>query len=95
MAQNDKQLHTMRHMLGINTPYDAEPEPYRNYAAVAPGGDQHEMMKALEEDGLVEERECSMPGSDLIYYSCTDEGVRVAMESHQSIQMDKPKRVYK
>ncbi len=58
MAQNDKQLHTMRHMLGINTPYDAEPEPYRNYAAVAPGGDRDRAEELAREVCVEHIRQC-------------------------------------
>jgi len=90
MDLNDAQLHTLRHMLGINTPRDREPRPYRNYAAVNPGDPE---FVELERIGAVERYEPRGP-SDYHYYRCTDAGKQAAMRSHRAIRMPKAKRVY-
>jgi hypothetical protein len=50
MNLSAKQLDTLRHMLGINTPNDRIPRPYRNYYAANPG--DQEMLK-LESLGAI------------------------------------------
>jgi len=96
MTMTDAQLHTLRHMLGINTPNDRVPKPYRNYAATVPGDPEY---LALENRGAVEKYyngfafEFPFP-TDYVYYRCTDAGKLAAMRSHREIRKTKSKRVY-
>jgi hypothetical protein len=86
------QLHTLRHMLGINTPYASQPRPYRNYAAVVPGDRDFLELEAL---GLVYRASVAdewAAGYDL--YRCTQEGIDLAIASHGHIRVSKAKRVY-
>lgn len=93
MELTDKQTDIMRHMLGINDPYKRDPEPWRNYACVAEGGEQHKMFQELEKAGLVEEAEAPS-FSEYLLYLCTDEGIRVAVASHADIRKSKVQRRY-
>ena len=86
----EKQLHTLRHMLGINKPADRVPKPYRNYAAVAPGNEEYVELARL---GVVELYECS--NKDYDYYQCTDQGKLLAMRSHRNIRYTRGKRRYR
>ena len=89
----DDQLHTLRHMLGINTPDDRKPRPYRDYAAVNPGDPE---FGELERLGAVER--VRRPAPDWAYgyawYQCTEAGKAAAMASHRRIRKGKPQRVY-
>ena len=82
------QLHTLRHMLGINTPEDRDPKPYRNHYA-AGQGDQE--LVELERLGAVEFRG---ERYGLKFYSCTATGREAAIKSHKAIRYGKPRRVY-
>jgi hypothetical protein len=84
------QLHTLRHMLGINTPDDKVPKPYRNYAAVNPGDPEYVLLAEL---GAVEIYSARGP-SAYHYYRCTDAGQVAAMASHRTIRKTKASRVY-
>ena len=90
MDLTDKQLGTLRHMLGINKPYDKIPKPSRNYAAVNPGDPE---FVELEKIGAVVRCRSTLP-SDYHYYQCTEAGKEAAMQSHRKIRHGKSKRVY-
>ncbi|MBI4695513.1 MAG: hypothetical protein HY749_15965 [Gammaproteobacteria bacterium] len=79
----EDQLHTLRHMLGINTPYARRPAPYRNYAAVNPGDPE---FAELERMGLVERYRESGPGFSYDWYRTTPRGYNLAMASRKSIR---------
>jgi hypothetical protein len=86
------QLHTLRHMLGINTPDDRIPKPYRNYAAVNPGDPD---FLELEKLGVIKKCASAKPGvTEYDYYRCTDEGRLAAMRSHRDIRKPKSSRRY-
>lgn len=85
------QLHTLRHMLGINTPGDKSPKPYRNYYAAEPGNQE---LIELERLGAVYPFELRQDGSGLKYYACTRAGIADAIESHKTIRHNKARRVY-
>lgn len=85
----EKQLDTLRHMLGINTPSDREPKPYRNHYAANPGDAEMLELTAL---GMVEFAGIRY---ELHYYQCTDAGRAVAMRSHRTIRLTKAKRIYR
>lgn len=87
----EKQLDTLRHMLGINTPNDRIPKPYRNYAAVNPGDPEFVALAAL---GAVELYRTPDEVSRYDYYRCTDAGRAAAMRSHRTIRHTKGSRVY-
>lgn len=93
MKLTDRQLHTLRHMLGITAPYSRSPRPYRNYAAVKPG-DKHYLE--LERLGAVERINKPVPdwATDYEWFQCTEAGKAAAMESHRRIRKPKAKRVY-
>jgi hypothetical protein len=89
MDLTDKQLHTLRHMLGINDPVK-RPEPYRNYAAVNP--DDPEYLE-LERLGMVVNKGKS-PFGQYDLYVCTEDGKTTVIKSHQMIRFPKARRRY-
>lgn len=93
MNLTDDQLHTLRHMLGINTPNDRMPRPYRNYAAVNPGDAE---FAELERLGAVEcyRRAGTVSGFEYDYFRCTEAGELAARRSHRKIRRTKSQRVY-
>ena len=91
MTITPDQLHMLRHMLGINTPYDDEPRPYRNYAAVSPSDPR---FIELERLGLVKLARRAGADSELDFYLCTDEGRAIAMRSHRDIRHSRGARRY-
>lgn len=82
------QLETLRHMLGINTPDDRVPQPYRDYYCANPGDAE---LLALEAAGAVERY--SMHGG-YHWYRCTPAGRAAAMASHREIRSKRSRRVY-
>lgn len=82
------QLDTLRHMLGINTPNDRVPRPYRNYAAVPPGDSE---FAALQEANVVEIYKRT-PTYD--WYRCTAVGQEIAVRSHLGIRRSSGQRRY-
>ena len=91
MNLNKEQLHTLRHMLGINTPDDRIPKPYRNYAAVNPGDPE---FIELEQLGAIKKYYTHNGYSPYDWYECTKEGRRMAMDSHRTIRKTKAQRRY-
>lgn len=88
----EDQLDTLRHMLGINTPYDRVPKPYRNYAAVNPGDPE---FLELEKRGMVKRFARAKPGvTEDDYYRCTEKGRLEAMRSHRNIRKSRSQRRY-
>lgn len=83
-----EQLHTLRHMLGINTPDHRSPQPYRNYYCASPGNDP---LWAMERIGAVR-----MYGTHGGYewFCCTDAGSAAAMASHKTIRKSRGARLY-
>lgn len=90
-AASKDQLHTLRHMLGINTPEDRVPKPYRDYGAVNPGDAKFVEMERI---GLVEIYRRSSSANEYDYYRCTPKGRALAMASHKTIRLKKSSRVY-
>jgi hypothetical protein len=91
MNLSPDQLHTLRHMLGINTPNDRLPKPHRDYAAVCPGDPQ---FAELERLGAVECYRRPCPGFEYDYFRCTPAGRAAAMASHKTIRRTKSQRIY-
>lgn len=91
MRLTKDQLHMLRHMLGINTPEDRTPRPYRNYAAVNPGD---AFFLELEQIGAVEKCH-GVPLGQYECYRCTGKGRQAAMKSHKDIRLPRSKRRYK
>lgn len=87
------QLETLRHMLGINTPYDREPRPYRDYYCAGPGNKD---MVELERLGVVERlpTDPELP-TDYEWFRCTAAGHAAAIASHRAIRKRKSARVYR
>lgn len=83
-----EQLDTLRHMLGINTPDDREPKPYRDYYCA---NRDDPKLKALANAGAV--RLYSQRDS-YDWYCCTDAGRVAAMRSHRTIRRTKGQRIY-
>jgi hypothetical protein len=88
MDLTDKQLQTLRHMLGIDDPYKRRPEPYRNYYCapkVCPELRELERLGAVRQYATTEQWD---------WFECTDEGRLSAMRSFRSIQKNKAARRY-
>jgi len=85
---NTYQLHTLRHMLGINTPEDARPKPYRNYYCANPGEREMHELKRL---GMIELYDTR---GDYEWWRCTEAGRLAAMRSHRTIRLSPAKRRY-
>lgn len=90
-APTSDQLHTLRHMLGINTPNDRQPVPSRNYAAVTPGDPA---FAALEAAGWVERFRATTWPSRYDLFRCTARGQALAMASHRAIRRSAAQRRY-
>lgn len=88
MELTSEQLHTLRHMLGINDPSVRDPVPYRNCYAADPGNPE---MIELERIGAVR---FYCRRYELDFYVCTDAGISAAIASHKSIRDSKKRRVY-
>lgn len=88
MKPTSEQLHTLRHMLGINDRFMREPRPSRDYYA-APRGDVAMWSMAIA--GLVE-RYAVDPYYD--WYRTTEAGRAAALASHRLIRAPKGKRIY-
>jgi len=86
----DEQLHTLRHMLGINNPRMKHPIPCRNHAFVVPGDPKFLELEAL---GVIE-RDTALVYRNYHRYSCTDKGKRAALESYPQIRWSRSKRRY-
>lgn len=92
MDLTNEQLHTLRHMLGINDPYMRVTKPYRDYAAVNPGDPG---FAELERIGAVRKYRVAQKGvTDYHWYTCTEEGRLAAIRSHRTIRKTKAQRVY-
>lgn len=88
MELSHSQLATLRHMLGIDKPDEARPEPYRNYYCANPGDEE---LAALEAAGAVE-RYSTQGG--YWWYRTTSAGRAAAITSHRTIRLPKAKRIY-
>lgn len=88
MTLTPAQLDTLRHMLGINTPDDRLPKPYRDYFCANPSDAR---LLELERIGAVE---CYSTRDNYRWYQCTDAGRAAAMASHKTIRRNKASRVY-
>lgn len=88
MVLTDKQLDILRHMLGINTPHDKQPRPYRDYFCAGKGDEKLAELARLSA--------VTMYRSDATYdwYTCTEAGRAEAMASHKSIRYSKARRMY-
>lgn len=91
MKLTSKQLHTLCHMLGINTPYDRVPKPYRNHAAVNPGDPE---FVELERLGAVKKFRTPKFGTEYDWYECTEEGKLTAIRLHRDIRKNRKQRTY-
>lgn len=85
------QLHTLRHMLGIETPDARVPRPYRDYAAVEPGNPEFVELARID---AVERYRTADAASRYDYYRCTALGRAAAMASHGTIRRTKAQRIY-
>lgn len=90
MNLSDDQLCTLRHMLGINTPYQKTPQPHRNYACVNLGDPK---FIELERVGAVEKFE--VKETEYEWFRCTKGGKMKAMQSHKKIRKTKAQRRYR
>lgn len=91
MKLTDDQLHTLRHMLGINDRTKRVPEPYRNYAAVVPGDP---VFLELERIGMVECYRRAGGDQTYDYYHCTEAGELAARKSFRKIRYPRARRRY-
>jgi len=82
------QLKTLRHMLGIDDPYQRVPKPYRDYFCASPGDAN---LIALEQAGAV--RRYAEQGG-YWWYETTPEGHKAAIASHRTTRAPKRQRIY-
>jgi hypothetical protein len=90
----DAQLHTLRHMLGINTPHDREPNPHRDYAAVNPGDREFAELERIGAVRCYRRAGAGGYGDRYDWFCCTPEGKAAAMASHKRIRYSKAARRY-
>lgn len=83
-----EQLDTLRHMLGINTPDDKRPKPYRDYYCASKGDAKLAEMARI---GAVELYRID---ESYEWYCCSPKGREVAMASHKTIRRSKGSRMY-
>lgn len=81
-------LDTLRHMLGINDPNKARPEPYRNYYCAPKNCAE---LRELERLGMVQQY---MTTEQFDWFECTDAGRLAAIRSFRSIRLSKSARRY-
>lgn len=88
MNLSDEQLRILRHMLGIDKPDEAAPEPYRDYYCACRGDANLEALASLGAVRLYRR-------SDRYdWYCTTGAGRAAAIASHRKIRHRKPKRMY-
>lgn len=84
----EKQLDTLRHMLGINDPWMPEPTPSRDYFCASSGDPELAELARLGLVRLYSQR------NNYDWYATTDAGKDAAMRSHKTIRYTKAQRVY-
>jgi hypothetical protein len=84
----EKQLDTLRHMLGINNPNVANPEPTRDYYCANPNDAELVELEAIGAVRKYAERD------GYWWYTTTDKGRAAAIRSHRTYRKPKAKRVY-
>lgn len=89
MNLSAEQLRTLRHMLGIDKPYERAPVPYRNYYCANPGDEQ---LWEMERMGALRMYRASV-GYE--FFCCTDAGRAAALASHQTIRASRGARRYR
>lgn len=88
MNLTPEQLRILRHMLGIETPRDRFPAPYRDYYCANPGdADLYELQRL----GMVR-LYSTRDGYE--WFCTTDAGRAAAMDSHRTIRYSRGRRVY-
>lgn len=92
MNLTKEQLRILRHMLGIDNPWVAKPEPTRDYYCANPG---YQEIIELERLGAVTCYRRADSHTKYDWYCCTDEGRAAAFASHKIIRYSKAKRVYR
>lgn len=75
-----EQLRTLRHMLGIDRPDLARPEPWRDYYCANPGDPELVELARLGAVRLYDTR------GGYEWYTCTPEGRTAAIASHKTIR---------
>lgn len=88
MNLNEEQLRVLRHMLGIDKPWEDAPKPYRNYYCASSCDPTMSELARLGAVRLYDAR------SDCEWYTCTDEGRAAAIASFKTIQYSASKRRY-
>lgn len=97
MKLTDKQMRTLRHMLGINDQSIKKPEPHRDYAAANPGDAEFAELARL---GAVRcyrragESGGAVSTTQYDWFETTDAGRAAAIASHKSIRYPRSRRVY-
>jgi hypothetical protein len=84
----DAQLDVLRHMLGINDPWHAEPKPHRDYYCANPGDP---VLHELARLGAVR---LYSPRGRYEWFTTTEAGRAAALASYSKIQKPKGARVY-
>lgn len=88
MELNIEQLRVLRHMLGIDKPWEDNPKPYRDYYCANPGDPT---MVKLVRVGAVRIYD-TRGGYE--WYTCTAEGRAAGIASFKTIQYSPSKRRY-
>lgn len=96
MNLSPDQLSTLRHMLGINTPYDSKPRPTRNYIIVSSNSlKSKDFIELAQLEAIRSYKPHLGLGSPMYtYYCCTAKGEAAARISHKTIRKTKSQRRY-
>lgn len=89
MKLDEDQLDTLRHMLGINDGWKANPEPYRDYYCSNIGDLELAKLHELGAVTLIKADDRYM------WWKTTDAGRAAALQSYKTIQKPKGARVYR
>jgi hypothetical protein len=91
MDLTSDQLATLRHMLGIDTRREKDPDPYRNYAATNPGDSHYLELARL---GMIKMHREHSEQNDYDWYHVTSRGMVQAFKSFYARRYPKSKRKY-
>jgi len=88
MNLDTEQLRILRHMLGIDKPWEDNPKPYRDYYCANPGDPSMVELARVGAIRLYDTR------GDYEWWTCTPEGRAAGIASHKTTRYPAAKRRY-